>query len=113
VCHSTHAPLHCHHQAYDALPEGGAFIALDVVIDDGRRDNLWGLLMSLDMLLEFEGEVAADYTLQVRRPGSAAACWSRTRGHTSPPAVDMRLCPRRSSRPGPPELASGALSCCG
>jgi len=39
--------------AYDALPEGGAFIAIENVIDDARRENAFGLLMSLNMLIEF------------------------------------------------------------
>ena len=38
--------------AYDALPEGGAFIAYDAIIDDDRRHNSFGLLMSLNMLIE-------------------------------------------------------------
>ena len=36
-------------KAYDALPEGGAFIAIENVIDDARRENTFGLLMSLNM----------------------------------------------------------------
>lgn len=47
-------------KAYDALPEGGAFIAVENLIDDARRENLFGLLMSLNMLIEF-GD-AFDYT---------------------------------------------------
>lgn len=47
-------------KAYDALPKGGAFIAIENVIDDSRRENAFGLLMSLNMLIEF-GD-AADYT---------------------------------------------------
>jgi hypothetical protein len=39
-------------KAYDALPEGGAFIAIENLIDDARRENLFGLLMSLNMLIE-------------------------------------------------------------
>ena len=39
--------------AYDALPPGGAFIAIEALIDDARRENLFGLLMSLNMLIEF------------------------------------------------------------
>jgi O-methyltransferase domain/Dimerisation domain len=39
--------------AYDALPEGGAFIAVENLIDDARRENAFGLLMSLNMLIEF------------------------------------------------------------
>ena len=47
-------------KAYDALPDGGAFIAIENVIDDARRENVFGLLMSLNMLIEF-GD-ACDYT---------------------------------------------------
>jgi predicted O-methyltransferase YrrM len=39
--------------AYDALPEGGAFIVVEHMIDDARRENAFGLLMSLNMLIEF------------------------------------------------------------
>lgn len=47
-------------KAYEALPEGGAFIAVENIIDDARRENAFGLMMSLNMLIEF-GE-AFDYT---------------------------------------------------
>jgi hypothetical protein len=46
--------------AYDALPSGGAFVAIEALIDDERRKNAFGLLMSLNMLIEF-GE-AFDYS---------------------------------------------------
>ena len=39
--------------AYDALPENGALIAVENIIDDERRENAFGLLMSLNMLIEF------------------------------------------------------------
>jgi hypothetical protein len=39
-------------KAYDALPSGGALIVYDTVIDDERRQNVFGLLMSLNMLIE-------------------------------------------------------------
>lgn len=39
-------------KAYAALPEGGAFIAIENLIDDARREGLFGLLMSLNMLIE-------------------------------------------------------------
>ena len=39
--------------AYDALPTGGAFIAVEALIDNARRENVFGLLMSLNMLIEF------------------------------------------------------------
>lgn len=47
-------------KAYDALPEGGAFVVIEALIDDERRTNAFGLLMSLNMLIEF-GD-AFDYT---------------------------------------------------
>lgn len=39
--------------AYDALPAGGAFIVVENLIDDARRENAFGLMMSLNMLIEF------------------------------------------------------------
>lgn len=47
-------------KAYDALPDGGAFIAVEQLIDDARRENVFGLMMSLNMLIE--GGDAFDYT---------------------------------------------------
>ena len=39
--------------AYDALPSGGALVVIEALIDDARRENVFGLLMSLNMLIEF------------------------------------------------------------
>ena len=39
-------------KAYAALPEGGALIVYGSIIDDDRKDNAFGLLMSLNMLIE-------------------------------------------------------------
>jgi hypothetical protein len=39
-------------RTYDALPEGGALIVYEALIDDDRRTNAFGLLMSLNMLIE-------------------------------------------------------------
>jgi len=47
-------------KAYDALPDGGAFIVVEQLIDDARRENVFGLMMSLNMLIE--GGEAFDYT---------------------------------------------------
>jgi hypothetical protein len=47
-------------KAFNALPQGGAFIVMENLIDDARRVNAFGLLMSLSMLIEF-GD-AFDYT---------------------------------------------------
>jgi SAM-dependent methyltransferase len=46
--------------AYDALPKGGALIVYDMMIDDERRKNVMGLMMSLNMLIETSG--GFDYT---------------------------------------------------
>ncbi len=45
--------MHLIRSAYDALPDGGALIAIEALIDDARRENVFGLLMSLNMLIEF------------------------------------------------------------
>jgi hypothetical protein len=59
--------MHLIRSAYDALPEGGAFIIIENLIDDARRENAFGLMMSLNMLIEF-GD-AFDFT------GSDFADW--------------------------------------
>lgn len=46
-------------KAHAALPKGGALIVFDAIIDDDRRENAFGLLMSLNMLIE---EFGFDYT---------------------------------------------------
>lgn len=48
-------------KAFEALPEGGALIAIEAFIDDARRTNTFGLFMSLMMLIEF-GD-AFDFTV--------------------------------------------------
>ena len=45
--------MHLIRAAYDALPPGGALVAIEALIDDSRRENIQGLLMSLNMLIEF------------------------------------------------------------
>jgi predicted O-methyltransferase YrrM len=52
--------LHLIRHAYEALSAGGALIAIENIIDDDRRENAFGLMMSLNMLIEF-GD-AFDYT---------------------------------------------------
>ena len=47
-------------KAYAALPPGGAFIVYESIIDDARSQNAFGLLMSLNMLIESPG--GFDYT---------------------------------------------------
>ena len=62
-------------KAHGALPPGGALVVYDAIIDDDRSQNAFGLLMSLNMLIETEG--GFDYT--------AADCigWMRSAGFTS------------------------------
>lgn len=59
-------------KAYEALPSDGALIAYDTIIDDDRRENTAGLLMSLNMLIETQG--GFDYT------GADCALWMREAG---------------------------------
>ena len=40
-------------KAYDALPPDGAFVVIENLIDDARRSNAFGMMMSLNMLIEF------------------------------------------------------------
>jgi len=59
-------------KAFDAIPAGGAFVALDCVIDDDRRQNPFPLLISLNMLIETHG--GFDYC------GSDCCGWMREAG---------------------------------
>src|SRR5436190_1347549 len=59
-------------KAYDALPDGGALIVYEAIIDDERRSNAFGLLMSLNMLIETPG--GFDYT------GADCRAWMRETG---------------------------------
>ena len=45
--------LHLIRAAYRALSPGGALVAVENLIDDDRRENVFGLMMSLNMLIEF------------------------------------------------------------
>jgi hypothetical protein len=47
-------------KAYEALPTGGALVVYESIIDDDRSKNSFGLLMSLNMLIETPG--GFDYT---------------------------------------------------
>jgi O-methyltransferase domain len=59
-------------KAYEALPEDGALIVFEAIIDDNRRENAFGLLMSLNMLIETPG--GFDYT------GADCTSWMRETG---------------------------------
>ena len=59
-------------KAYDALPAGGALIVYESIIDDERRTNAFGLLMSLNMLIETQE--GFDYT------GADCQSWMKDAG---------------------------------
>lgn len=59
-------------KAYEALPKGGAMIVYEALIDDDRRTNTFGLLMSLNMLIETPQ--GFDYT------GADCSGWMRDAG---------------------------------
>ena len=59
-------------KAYEALPDGGALIVYEAIIDDDRSQNAFGLLMSLNMLIETPA--GADYT------GADCMGWMREAG---------------------------------
>ena len=48
-------------KAFKALPEGGAFIAIENIIDEERKQNVFGMMMSINMLIETG--TGFDYTL--------------------------------------------------
>jgi hypothetical protein len=62
-------------KAHEALPTGGALVVYEAIIDDDRSKNAFGLLMSLNMLIETPG--GFDYT--------AADCigWMKEAGFTN------------------------------
>ena len=59
-------------KAYEALPDGGALIVYEAIIDDERRRNAFGLLMSLNMLIETQD--GFDYT------GADCSGWMKKAG---------------------------------
>lgn len=59
-------------KAYEALPVGGALVVYEAIIDDDRSQNAFGLLMSLNMLIETPG--GFDYT------GADCIGWMREAG---------------------------------
>jgi hypothetical protein len=59
-------------KAHETLPQGGALIVYEALIDDDRRENAFGLLMSLNMLIETPG--GFDFT------GADCVSWMREAG---------------------------------
>ena len=63
-------------KAFDALPEGGALVVYETIIYDERKENAFGLLMSLNMLIETPG--GFDFS------GADGAGWMREAGFREP-----------------------------
>ncbi|MCT0229855.1 methyltransferase [Synechococcus sp. CS-1324] len=63
-------------KAFEALPIGGALIVYEAIIDDDRSTNAFGLMMSLNMLIETPG--GFDYT------GQDCASWMQEAGFSRP-----------------------------
>lgn len=73
-------------KAYDALPNEGALIVIENIIDDDRRTNAFGLMMSLQMLMETpEGFdfTAADFNIWASEIGFSQVSTMHLTGNTS------------------------------
>ena len=57
---------------FAALPPGGAFLVHEALIDDDRRQHAYGLLMSLNMLIDTHG--GFDFT------GAECTAWMQEAG---------------------------------
>lgn len=62
-------------KAFNALPAGGALVIYEAIIDDERSKNAFGLMMSLNMLIETPG--GFDYT------GADCSLWMREAGFSA------------------------------
>ena len=90
-------------KAYDALPDGGALIVYEAIIDDERRSNAFGLLMSLNMLIETPGASTT------RAPTAAPGCRRRVfaRATSSTWSGPTRWSSGSSRRSGPSRRTPG------
>jgi precorrin-6B methylase 2 len=73
-------------KAFDALPEGGALAVIENIIDDERKENAFGLMMSLNMLIETDGGfdyTAAEFKDWVREAGFSSTQVMRLEGPSS------------------------------
>ena len=62
-------------KGYEAIPAGGALIIYEAIIDDDRSKNAFGLMMSLNMLIETPG--GFDYT------GADCSAWMKEAGFST------------------------------
>ena len=70
-------------KAYDALPPRGALVIHEALIDDARKQNAFGLLMSLNMLIETHGGfdfTGADCRKWMKEVGFKRTCVERLAG---------------------------------
>jgi precorrin-6B methylase 2 len=73
-------------KAYDALPKGGALVIIENIIDDNRSENTFGLLMSLNMLIETSDGYdfsAADFSILAKEIGFQKISILKLTGPTS------------------------------
>lgn len=59
----------------EALPDGGAVVIYEAIVDNERKTNAFGLMMSLNMLIETPG--GFDYA------GAACEGWLRAVGFSA------------------------------
>jgi len=68
-------------KAYAAIKPGGAFIVYESIIDDDRKENAFGLMMSLNMLIETPG--GFDYS------GADCMGWMKEAGFSETRVEDL------------------------
>ena len=68
-------------KAFDAVPAGGVLVVYEAIIDDDRSKNAFGLMMSLNMLIETPG--GFDYT------ASDCAAWMKEAGFSKTRAESL------------------------
>jgi O-methyltransferase/methyltransferase family protein len=78
--------LHLLKRAYDSLPQGGAFVCIENIIDNDRSKNAFGLMMSLNMLIETKGGfdfTFNDFDAWAHQTGFTSTEWLPLAGPTS------------------------------
>jgi hypothetical protein len=73
-------------KAYDSLPQGGAFVCIENIIDNDRSKNAFGLMMSLNMLIETKGGfdfTFNDFDMWAHQTGFTSTEWLPLTGPTS------------------------------
>ena len=63
------------------MPDGGAYLVYETIIDNDRRENAFGLLMSLNMLMETPG--GFDFT------GADCEAWMKEAGFSDTRVVHL------------------------